>query len=64
MHDLSEHTKRILDIAAAVLAAGAAISLNQVAVIVTIGAGLVSMACGAVRLIDWFERRRTRRAAN
>lgn len=64
MHDLSENTRRILDGCTAALAAAAALSLNQVALLVTIAAGLVSIACGAVRLIDWVERRRARRTAH
>jgi hypothetical protein len=52
MHDLSETTKRILDICAGLFFAAAAVTLNQVAVVVTIAAGVVSIACGTVRLLD------------
>ena len=52
-HDLSEGTKRVLDFAGA-LSAVAAIGLSQVALIVSIIAGLMSIAWYAVRLYDRF----------
>ena len=52
-HDLNEHTKRVLDFAGA-LSAVAAISLSQVALLVSIVAGLLSIAWYAVRLWDRF----------
>jgi hypothetical protein len=55
MHDLSETTKRVLDIVTGLFFAAAAVTLHQVAVVVTIIAGVVSIACGAVRLYDRYK---------
>jgi MFS superfamily sulfate permease-like transporter len=52
MHDLSEHGKRFIDIGAWLFAGVAAVSLAQTALIITILAGLVSIALGAIRLHD------------
>lgn len=51
LHDWSEHTKRALDLAAA---AGAvtAISLSQVALVVSIIAGIMSIAWYGIRIAD------------
>lgn len=54
MHEFSEQTKRLLDIIAAACAGVAAITINDVAAFVTVLAGIVSIACGAVRLYDRF----------
>lgn len=58
-HDWSEHTKRVLDfvtpLSTAAVGGFAAITLNQVAVCVTIAAGLMSIAWYAVRLHDRFK---------
>jgi hypothetical protein len=53
-HDLNEHTKRVLDFAGA-LSAVAAISLSQIALMVSIVAGLLSILWYAVRLYDRFK---------
>lgn len=58
MHELSERIRRLLDIAVWAFAGLAALSINDVAAIMTIGAGAVSIACGAVRLYDRFRPRR------
>ena len=52
-HDLNEHTKRVLDFAGA-LSAVAAISLSQVALLVSIVAGLLSIAWYGIRIYDRF----------
>jgi hypothetical protein len=52
MHELSESTKRVLDFGAMTLGVITAVSLNQVAVAVTIVAGLISAAVGSFRLYD------------
>jgi hypothetical protein len=54
VHDLNEHTKRVLDAVGAVSAA-AAISLSQVALLVSIVAGLLSITWYGVRLFDRFK---------
>lgn len=51
LHDLNEHTKRALDVAGAVSAV-AAISLSQVALMVSIVAGLLSIAWYGIRIFD------------
>jgi hypothetical protein len=63
MHELSDSAKRILDVimwSFAVVAG--AMTLDRVAAIVTIAAGLISCACGLIRLAEWRERRRANRA--
>jgi hypothetical protein len=50
-HELSEHTKRLLDVIGA-LSAVAAISLSQVALMVSIIAGLMSITWYGVRIFD------------
>lgn len=52
-HDWSEHTKRMLDLAGAV-GAVAAISLSQVALMVSIVAGLLSILWYGIRIVDRF----------
>jgi hypothetical protein len=56
MHELSEQTKRLIDFAAfgltGVAGAVQAISLSDVALVVTIIAGLLSAAWTAVRFYD------------
>ncbi len=54
VHDLSEHTKRLLDVIGAVSAV-TAISLSQVALAVSIVAGLLSITWYVVRLYDRFK---------
>jgi hypothetical protein len=51
LHDLSEPTKRLLD-ATAIAGAVASITLSQVALIVSIGAGLMSFAWFCQRFYD------------
>lgn len=63
MHELSDAAKRILDLSTAALALVTAVSLNEVATVITIAAGLMSIACGAVRLLEWNERRRSKPAS-
>ena len=53
VHELSDHTKRALDLVGAVSAV-AAISLSQVALMVSIIAGLLSITWYGVRLYDRF----------
>lgn len=53
LHDLNEGTKRVLDILGAASAV-AAISLSQVALLVSIVAGLLSITWYGVRLFDRF----------
>ena len=56
MHELSETSRRILDGATLTCASLATVlTLNRIAVMVTIGAGIISMLCGAVRLYDRFK---------
>lgn len=52
MHDLSETTKRILDLVTAALAGFAALTINDVAVILTVVATAVSIICGGIRIYD------------
>lgn len=52
MHDLSEPTKRLIELASFLCAGVAAVSLSQAALIVTICAGLMSLILGGVRLYD------------
>ena len=52
-HDLSDHTKRALDVLAA-LGSVTAIGLSQVAAMVSIAAGLMSIAWLGVRMYDRF----------
>lgn len=51
LHDIGEPTKRALDVASFMLA-GVAITLSQVALIVSIGAGLLSAAWVIQRFVD------------
>jgi hypothetical protein len=64
MHELSEGARRILDALTVLFAAAAgALTLDRVAAIVTIAAGLMSCACGLLRFHEWRERKRfTRRS--
>lgn len=63
MHEFSAGAKRLLDTITAVFFAGAAwMTLDRAAAMVTIAAGLVSIACGCVRLGEWWARRRVVRA--
>jgi hypothetical protein len=52
MHDLSERTKHLIDFGTFAFAGAAAVTLNQVAVGVTIVAGVVSIILGAIRIYD------------
>lgn len=52
-HDWSEHTKRALDVLAA-LGSVTAIGLSQIAALVSIAAGLMSIAWLGVRMYDRF----------
>lgn len=54
IHDLSESSKRLIDLIAWVFAGVAALSLAQTALIVTIAAGLASFILAAVRIYDRF----------
>lgn len=54
VHELSEHTKRALDVVGAVSAV-AAISLSSVALLVSIVAGILSITWYGVRLYDRFK---------
>ena len=51
LHDLPEATKRALDLAAAAGAA-TAITLSQAALVVSIIAGLLSIAWYSIRIVD------------
>lgn len=51
INDLSEHTKRALDMIGAVSAV-AAISLSQVALMVSVVAGLLSITWYGIRIYD------------
>lgn len=51
LHDMGEHTKRALDFAAGI-GAVTAISLSQAAAIISILAGLASIAWVAMRFYD------------
>jgi hypothetical protein len=59
MHELSEHTKRAIDLVSPVLtgaaAATAALTLQQLALVVTIATGLLSAAWYVMRFYDRFK---------
>lgn len=59
MHEFSEFTKRILDAGAWLffIMAGA-LTLDRVAAIITIISGLIGIACGSVRLLEYRHRSR------
>jgi MFS superfamily sulfate permease-like transporter len=52
MHELSERTKHLLELVTIAGGIFTAVTLNQVAVTVTIIAGIVSAAVGCFRLYD------------
>jgi hypothetical protein len=57
MHEFSAAVRRLLDFSTVAFAAVAAVSLEQVATIVTIGAGAMSIICGAIRVYEWLKAR-------
>lgn len=62
MHELSDGARRILDALTFVFAGAAgALTLDRAAAIVTICAGLMSIACGWLRFHEWRERKRASR---
>jgi hypothetical protein len=63
MHEFSEVTKRVLDTGTWLffIMAGA-LTLDRVAAIVTIISGLIGIACGSVRLLEYRHRSRAARA--
>jgi hypothetical protein len=64
MHELSDSAKRFLDFLTLLFASVAAgMTLERVAAIITIAAGLMSIACGCVRLWEFRDRRRAARRA-
>ena len=58
MHEFSTATRRLLDICTIVFAALAGVTLEQVATMVTIGAGTMSMICGGIRVCEWLRARK------